>query len=311
MLAAFEQHRPLLFAIAYRMLGTVSDAEDIVQETYLRVEQHVQQAAQQAAQQASEKAAQQHPQAAPSAIQSPKAYLTTIATRLCLDRLKSAQAQRETYIGPWLPEPILTSPEDNAESSPEARAELKDSISLAFLALLERLNPVERAVFLLRQVFDYDYREIAPIVDKSESACRQIFHRAQAFIRANRPRLPVTKEAHTQLLQSFLTAMLSGDLNGLTSLLHEDATSYGDGGGKAYAARVPLVGRDKVARLCAGLHKLVPADTAMEIREINGWPSLIIRNDGVVTGVFTIDTDGERILAVRSVVNPDKLRHLN
>ena len=287
-LNAFEQHRPLLFSIAYRMLGTASDAEDIVQETYLR--------------------AQQHAQATPmETIQSPKAYLTTIATRLCLDRLKSAQAQRETYIGPWLPEPILTSSEDN----PEERAELKDSLSMAFLTLLERLNPVERAVFLLRQVFDYDYSEIAPIVDKSEGACRQIFHRAQEFMRANRPRLPVTREAHSQLLQSFIGAMLNGDLNGLTHLLHESITSWGDGGGNANAGRHPIVGRDSVARLWVGVTRFATADSAVSIEEVNGWPAMVVRAGALVQAVIDIETNGEQIIAIRAVVNPDKLQHLS
>ncbi len=284
MLEVFEQHRGLLFAIAYRMLGTASDAEDIVQETYLRA------------------------QATPlEAVQSPKAFLATIATRLCLDRLKSAQVQRETYIGPWLPEPIATQTEDN----PEERAELKDSISMAFLTLLERLNPVERAVFLLRQVFDYDYRDIAPIVDKSEGACRQIFHRAQEFIRANRPRLPVTQAAHSQLLQSFIGAMLNGDLDGLTHLLHESITSWGDGGGNANAGRRPITGRDAVARLMLGIRKFAVPDSVVSIEEVNGWPAIVVRAGAVVQAVINIETNGEHIIAIRSVVNPDKLRHFS
>ena len=284
MLEAFEQHRPLLFSIAYRMLGTATDAEDIMQETYLR--------------------AQSTPV---ETIQSPKAFLATIATRLCLDRLKSAQVQRETYIGPWLPEPIATQTEDN----PEERAELKDSISMAFLTLLERLNPVERAVFLLRQVFDYDYRDIAPIVDKSEGACRQIFHRAQEFIRANRPRLPVTQEAHSQLLQSFIGAMLNGDLNGLTHLLHESITSWGDGGGNANAGRRPIMGRDAVARLMLGIRRFAAPDSVISIEEVNGWPAMVVRAGAVVQAVINIETNGEQIIAIRSVVNPDKLRHFS
>jgi len=288
MLEAFEQHRPLLFSIAYRMLGTATDAEDIVQETYLR--------------------AQQRAQATPlEAVQSPKAFLATIATRLCLDRLKSAQVQRETYIGPWLPEPIATQTEDN----PEERAELKDSISMAFLTLLERLNPVERAVFLLRQVFDYDYRDIAPIVDKSESACRQIFHRAQEFIRANRPRLPVTQAAHSQLLQSFIGAMLNGDLDGLTHLLHESITSWSDGGGNANAGRRPITGRDAVARLMLGIRKFAVPDSVVSIEEVNGWPAIVVRAGAVVQAVINIETNGQHIIAIRSVVNPDKLRHFS
>ena len=284
MLEAFEQHRPLLFSIAYRMLGTATDAEDIVQETYLRA------------------------QATPvETIQSPKAFLATIATRLCLDRLKSAQVQRETYIGPWLPEPIATQTEDN----PEERAELKDSISMAFLTLLERLNPVERAVFLLRQVFDYDYRDIAPIVDKSEGACRQIFHRAQEFIRANRPRLPVTQEAHSQLLQSFIGAMFNGDLDGLTHLLHESITSWGDGGGNANAGRHPITSRDAVARLMLGIRKFATPDSVVSIEEVNGWPAMVVRAGAVVQAVINIETNGEQIIAIRSVVNPDKLRHFS
>ena len=283
MIEAFEQYRPLMFSIAYRMLGTASDAEDIVQEAFLRVQS-----------------------ANAQEVQSPKAWLTTVVTRLCLDRLKSAREQRETYIGPWLPEPILTSDE-----APDAKAEMKESISIAFLVLLEKLNPVERAVFLLREVFDYDYAEIAQFVDKSESACRQIFHRARQFIRANRPRLAPSKAAHTQLLETFLWALHSGDLNSLTNLLHEDVVSYGDGGGKAFAARTPIVGREKVLRFLLGLRKLAPEGFAASVEEINGWPTFVMRVNGALFSVMSLETDGEQVWAVRSVVNPDKLRNLN
>ena len=282
MLEAFEQHRPLMFAIAYRMLGTASDAEDIVQEAFLRTQT-----------------------ANTQDIKSPKAWLTTIVTRLCLDRLKSAREQRETYIGPWLPEPILTSDE-----TPDEKAEMKESISMAFLVLLEKLNPVERAVFLLREVFDYDYAEIAQFVDKSDSACRQIFHRAQQFIRANRPRLALSQEAHTKLLESFLWALHSGDVSSLTNVLHEDVVSYGDGGGKAFAAKVPLVGREKVMRFLLGLRKLAPEGFVASIEAVNGWPTFVMRVNSAVFSVMSIETDGDKVLAIRSVVNPDKLNYL-
>ncbi len=284
-LAVFEQLRPRLFGIAYRMLGSAADAEDVLQDAFLRW-----------------RAPEAHANARLA-----QAFLTTVVTRLCLDRLKSARAQRETYIGPWLPQPVLTQPDDAA-----AHAEMNESISLAFLTLLERLNPIERAVFLLRAVFDYEYAEIAEFVDKSEAACRQIFSRAQTFVRDNRPRRAASPEAHRAVLNSFLAALRTGDVSGITELLHESVAAYGDGGVKAFAAARPVVGVDQVAKFMLGLRKLLPAEFVPDVEVINGEAALVIRAAGAAaaSGVFStlsIETDGERIYAIRSVVNPDKL----
>lgn len=279
-LAAFEQERSRLFGVAYRMLGSAADAEDVLQDAFLRW-----------------RGAEAQAQA-----RSAQAYLMTVVTRLCLDRLKSAQAQREVYFGPWLPEPVLTQPDDAA-----AQAEMNESISLAFLTLLERLNPIERAVFLLRAVFDYEYAEIAEFVDKSEAACRQIFSRAQGFVRDNRPRRAATPEAHRAVLQSFLAALSNGDVSGITTLLHESVVAYGDGGGKAFAAARPVMGVDLVARFMLGLRKLLPAQFAPSVEVVNGEAALVIRSPAGVFSTLSIETDGERIYAIRSVVNPDKL----
>lgn len=276
--AVYEQQRPRLFGIAYRMLGTATDVDDILQDAFLRWRESA------------------------ATAQSPEAYLTTIVTRLCLDRLKSAREQRETYIGPWLPEPLLTQPDDATAS-----LEMQESLSLAFLTLLERLNPIERAVFLLRAVFDYDYAEIAGFVDKSEAACRQIFSRAQKYVRDNRPRRAASPEAHRAVLAAFLAALGSGDLAGVTALLHDSVVSYGDGGGKAVAAARPIVGADRVAPFLLGLRRIVPQGFAATVEEINGEAALVLRVDRRVFSVMCIETDGERIHAIRSVVNPDKL----
>jgi RNA polymerase sigma-70 factor (ECF subfamily) len=284
-LGAFEQERPRLFGIAYRMLGSAADAEDVLQDAFLRW-----------------RAPEAH-----AHIRSAQAFLTTVVTRLCLDRLKSAHAQRETYIGPWLPQPVLTQPDDAV-----AHAEMNESISLALLTLLERLNPIERAVFLLRAVFDYEYAEIAEFVDKSEAACRQIFSRAQAFVRDNRPRRAATPEAHRAVLNSFLAALGTGDLSGITELLHESVVAYGDGGGKAFAAARPVMGVQQVAKFMLGLRRMLPEEFVPSVEVLNGEAALVIRAAGAPAtgGVFStlsIETDGQRIYAIRSVVNPDKL----
>lgn len=273
---AFEQHRPRLWAIAYRMLGSASDAEDIVQEAYLR--------------------ARNMPS---EGVESEQAYLSAVVTRLCLDHWKSARIRRETYVGPWLPEPVRTDePVDPA------------SISLAFLVLLESLTPLERAVYLLSQVFDYSHEEIARIVGRDEASCRQLLHRARTHVAAQRPRFAPSPEAHRRLLEGFVDACMRGDLKQLEQLLATDVTSYADGGGKVTAARRPQVGVDKVARLYLALFRKAPAGAAGDIELINGLPALVIRVAGHVVGVVEIETDGARILAVRAVVNPDKLARL-
>lgn len=273
---AFETHRGHLFGVAYRMLGSATEAEDVVQEAFLRW------------------------QTAPrDQVRSERAFLTTVVTRLCLDQLKSARAQRETYVGPWLPEPVRT----DAQVDPE-------TISVAFLVLLESLTPLERAVYLLHEVFDYAHAEVAQMVGRDEATCRQILHRARAHVLARRPRFAPSKEAHARLLTGFMGALQSGDLDGLKRLLADDVVSYSDSGGKTHAARKPVRGADAVARLYLGLTKKAPAGATVELAEVNGWLALVVRVDGGVFDVITLESDGERIHAVHSVLNPDKLGRL-
>lgn len=281
-LETFTHHRPHLFAIAYRMLGSAMDADDMVQETFIRW------------------------QAAPEVdVQSPKAYLTTILTRLCIDQLRSAQTQRETYIGPWLPEPMLTDP----TPGPADSVALAESLSLAFLTLLESLSPIERAVFLLREVFDYEYAEIADIVGKAEANCRQMVSRAKAHLAAGRPRFRATPEQHAQMLWQFGQALTTGDLPGLIALLTDDIVAYSDGGGKTVTATHPVHGPDRVARLYLGLIHKAPPTLTFVPGHANGQPVILTYLDGKLYNVLTLDLapDG-RICAIYNVVNPDKLR---
>jgi RNA polymerase sigma-70 factor (ECF subfamily) len=284
----FESYRPMMFGIAYRMLGSVMEAEDMVQEAFLRY------------------------QATPKdSIRSLKSFLCTVTTRLCLDQLKSARAQRESYIGPWLPEPVLTDTNPQA-ASPLNKLTDYESISMAFLTLLENLTPVERAVFLLREVFDYEYAEIAEMVDKEEAACRQSFSRAKKHLAENRPRFKSSPEAHAKMLGRFMEACAAGDLEGLMSLLAEDVTAWTDGGGKVpAAARYPILGRDKVARGIIGILSRAPEGTTVEVIEANGLAALLIRVQGQIFSVLTLEVEGDFIRAVRNVANPDKLAHLN
>ncbi len=269
----FESYRPLMFAIAYRMLGSAMDAEDIVQEAYLRYQRA------------------EH-------VQTPKALLTTIVTRLCLDQLKSAREQRESYIGPWLPEPLITTPLDDQD----------ESISMAFLILLESLSPVERAVFLLREVFDYDYREIAEIVGKEESACRQSFHRAKAHLAEHRPRFPASPEQHREMLERFMQAYLVGELDGFTSLLAEGVSLTVDAGGKASAATRPVYGANPVARFILGITKRIPPNFSFEIRKVNGRDAFIFYDsDGVPFTLIMLEVADGKIRAFHMIRNPDKL----
>jgi RNA polymerase sigma-70 factor, ECF subfamily len=285
-LAAFQEHRPLLFALAYRLLGRATEAEDVLQDAYLRF------------------------LGAPLAdIESPKAYLSTIVTRLCLNQLTSARAQRETYIGPWLPEPVLDT--DHPElNNPEARAIESETISLAFMVLLERLTPAERAVFLLREVFDYEYREIAGILDRSETACRQLFSRAKDRIAAERPRFQANPEEHRRLLEEFMRAARNGDLDGLTNLLADDVTFWADGGGKVRGAALqPVRGRADVARFVIGVTaRFTPAGAQLAVADVNGKPTLLIRHpDGTPAIVVSIDVDRSRIRNIWAIGNPEKL----
>jgi RNA polymerase sigma-70 factor, ECF subfamily len=280
-LQTFESYRPLLFSIAYRMLGSAMEAEDIVQEAYLRYQQA-------------------------EGVQFAKAYLTTIVTRLCLDHLKSAKVQREEYIGTWLPEPILTG------ESPGAILDRHESISMAFLVMLEKLSPLERAIFVLRDVFDYRYAEIAPIVDKSEANCRRYYRQARQFLRQERPRFEPSPAEGNRLVESFLQAAATGDTDGLTHLLVEDVTFYGDGGGKVPALRQPLTGRDAVIRfLLVGVCRLLPADTRIEMAEVNGTPSLLFwGQDDTLYFVMHLTLANHQITAIRNILNPDKLAYI-
>jgi RNA polymerase sigma-70 factor (ECF subfamily) len=276
----FGRHRPLLFSIAYRMLGSVMDAEDMVQETYLRWEG-----------------------AAPAQVRSPKSYLSTVVTRLCIDQLRSARAQREQYIGPWLPEPLIT---EEAETM-DGRLELADSLSIAFLLLLERLTPTERAVFLLRDAFDYPYPEIARIVGKSEANCRQMARRARTHIVERRRRFGASNEERRQLAERFLRAATSGDMDGLVALLADDVTLRSDGGGKVAAALNPIEGPQKVARFFIGLAKKRPADMVFRPARVNGRLGMILYTGGQPYSVMTFEAAGGKIGDVDIIVNPDKL----
>jgi RNA polymerase sigma-70 factor (ECF subfamily) len=277
----FETHRPRLFSIAYRMLGSAMEAEDVVQESYLRF------------------------MATPiGEVKSPKAFLTTVTTRLCLDQLKSARVQREHYVGPWLPEPLLT------EESPAEVVDRHEMISLAFLVLLESLTPVERAIFLLREVFDYDYNEIAQIVDKSEANCRQLYHRAKQYLTERRPRFTPSREAQEQLLTRFLQAVAGGQVDELTDLLADEVTVWSDGGGKARAATRPVSGRERVAKLLLGFNRFRTEHSRAEFAEVNGSLAILLWEGETLINVMNFASDGERIYEIHNVVNPDKLQHL-
>ena len=282
-LDAFNHHRRLLFGIAYRMLGTVTDAEDMVQETFLRW--------------------QQTPQ---TTVQSTKNYLATTITRLCIDHLRSARVRREQYVGPWLPEPLLTQQTDD----PAAQVELADSLSMAFLVILERLSPIERAVFLLREVFEYDYPEIAQIVGKSAENCRQILRRSRQHLATQRPRFPVSHQQQEQITSQFLDAATQGNFQGLLTLLSKDVTFWSDGGGQVAAALKPLHGAMKVARfLLAIQRKWLPA-TSAQIVEINGLPGILIRGESDIHSVMTFEVKDGYIQTIYSMRNPEKLKRL-
>lgn len=288
-LAAFEAYRPYLFAVAYRMLGSAMDAEDMVQETYLRYQA-----------------------TPPETIISLKAFLTTIITRLCMDQLHLARRTREVYPGPWIPEPILTDDAAGVQADPTRKVELDESLSLAFLTLLEDLPPVERAVFLLREVFDYEYAEIAQFLDRSEVACRQSFSRAKKHLADHRPRFPVSPEIHRQMLDGFIQAAQSGDMAALMNTLTADVTLWADGGGKIPGAvQHPITGREPVARFVIGTSRRVPANTRLEVATINGQPAMIVRTeDGAPFIALTVESDGQQIARIRVIANPDKLTHL-
>ena len=285
---AYVGLRPLLFSIAYRMLGSVSEAEDVVQEAFVRYQQ----------------AADQD-----TTVESPKAYLSAVVTRLAIDHLKSARVRRETYVGEWLPEPLVT---DDRVADPAAKVEQVESLSMSFLVLLERLTPVERAVFLLHDVFDYDFDEIGRIVRKSPATCRQHAVRARRFIAENRPRFDADRAERDALMGRFLAAAQRGDVDRLIEVLAEDAIVYGDGGGKVPQWYVPIVGAANVAKLFAALGRQQQRlGATFEPHEVNGQPGVIFRGPGGgVMSVMSFDIVNGRIATIRSVVNPDKLGHL-
>ncbi len=277
----FDQNRPLLFSIAYRMTGSVMDAEDAVQEAYLRWQQ-----------------------ASEDEVRSPSAYLSTVVTRLCIDRLRSARVRREQYVGPWLPEPVLGEQDQEIGD----KAEIQDTLSMAFLVLLESLTPVERAVFLLREVFDYEYAEIASLVGKSEANCRQISRRARQSVAARRPRFESSPEQEERLMGGFLEASLAGDMEALLTLLSYDVTLYSDGGGKTRAALRPIYGADKVARFLSGILSNIPPGFVVRRTRVNGRPGLVgYFGDGSPQSVVSIEVSEGSIRAIRLVVNPEKL----
>jgi RNA polymerase sigma-70 factor (ECF subfamily) len=285
----FQSHRRQLFAVAYRMLGSASDAEDVVQDAWLR-----------------------YAAAQPSDLRSPQAYLTTIVTRLCLDRLKSARAARETYVGPWLPEPIAT----DHRREPEASLAMAESVTLAFMVLLETLSPEERAVFLLREVFDHEYEEIAAMLDLTAANCRQLFHRAKSRIAERRPRFHDTVEEKRPLVGRFVKALRDADADELTSVLADDVGFWSDGGGKVLAAGRPVFGRANVVKVLVGIFRTARTrgfaveNLGFDIVEVNEEPALVLRVDGHVDSVYTMTIVDGAIAALRIVRNPDKLRFL-
>jgi RNA polymerase sigma-70 factor (ECF subfamily) len=280
----FEELRPLLFAIAYRILGSASEAEDAVQETWLRYE------------------------ASPTQPTSTKAFLSAVVTRISIDVLRSARVRREEYVGPWFPEPLLSDPYED----PERSAELADSLSMAALLLLERLTPLERAVFVLRDVFGFGFPEIASAVGRSEAACRQLAVRARRHMDAGRPRFEADRKEREELAERFFDAFREGDLDGLRELLAADVQMVGDGGGKAPQWAKAVIGADNVARvLAAMIPPFVRIGGMVEPHEVNGQPGAVFRDrDGKVVNTWTLDTLDGRIQTIRSVINPDKLRHL-
>ncbi|MFI5892181.1 RNA polymerase sigma-70 factor [Actinoplanes sp. NPDC051513] len=280
----FQELRPLLFSIAYRILGSVSEAEDAVQETWLRFE------------------------ASPAEPRSARAFLSAAVTRVAIDVLRSARVRRERYVGPWFPEPLLADP----YADPARAVELADSVSMAALLLLERLSPLERAVFVLREVFDFDYPEVAAAVGRSEAACRQLAARARRHMAEGRPRFDADRREREALASRFFDALREGDVAGLRDLLAADVSLAGDGGGKAPQLARELAGADRVARLLGSVYpRMARADVSFDRHEVNGQPGAIFRDrGGRVLHTLALDVVDGRIQAIRVVINPDKLGHV-
>ncbi|MDB5804978.1 MAG: polymerase sigma-70, type [Betaproteobacteria bacterium] len=280
----FNTHRARLFGIAYRMLGSRAEAEDVLQDAYLRW----------------------HDGAA-AEIRTPEAWLVTVTTRLAIDRLRALKTERENYPGFWLPEPLV---EAAAPDTPESVLEFTSDVSTAFLMVLERLGPEERAAFLLREVFEMDYVEVAQMLGKSEATCRQLVHRAKERVRQNRPRFEVSRAAHVRLLERFVEASRGGDIKQLAALFAEDATFTGDGGGKAQSVTRVLQGALRLARFFHVIARRVGPLFEYRQAEINGAPGLLRYAQGRLDTAFTIVTDGQKILDMYAVRNPDKLKHI-
>ncbi|GGN97759.1 DNA-directed RNA polymerase sigma-70 factor [Actinoplanes lobatus] len=280
-LQRFEANRRRLFGVAYRMLGEASEAEDVVQDAYLRWERH-------------------------DTAVSPEAWLTKVVTNLCLDRLTSARVRRESYVGPWLPEPVII---DGDALDPIETVEQRESLSMGMLVLLERLTPPERAVFVLREAFGHSHREIAQILEDNEPHVRQLYRRAQRHVAAARTRFTAEPGQHRKLLERFLEATLSGDVPALEGMLAEDVVAWADGGGKATATRRPLAGRQEVLRHLLALTRYSPR-IRMTPEVVNGEPAVVLYLDGLLSGVTVVEFEGDRIAAIRTIANPDKLAFL-
>lgn len=279
----FEHYRPRLFGIAYRMLGTVEDAEDLVQEAYLRWHETDE-----------------------AAVRSPEAWLVAVVTRLSIDRLRRAATERAAYVGQWLPEPYGA----GEREAPDRPVEIASDLSMAFLVLLERLSPEERAAFLLREVFNTPYSEIAQVLNKGESACRQIVHRARERVRGDRPRFPAAPEAQERLLHRFISALTAGNQGELLALVGEGATWTADGGGKVSSTIEVVRGADRIVRMLLGWERKGAGRSVHRVGWVNGEPAIITSVDGQVFATTSVETDADRILAFYRVLNPEKLRRV-
>lgn len=278
--ALFEPHRVYLRGLAYRMMGSLADAEDVVQDAYLRFQS-----------------------VDPGELHTPRAYLARLVTRLCIDQLKSARVRREQYVGPWLPEPVL----DGTEITSEEMTELAHDVSVALLLALERLSPLERAAFLLHDVFELDYDDVAEALDRGPAACRKLSERARQHVRADRPRFRPTEEESKRVLTAFLEAAGSGDASGLRGVLAEDAVLYSDGGGRVAAALKPIVGAEPITRFFLGLLKKVAYEWSARVTRVNGELGVVVYERGKLSQATAFDIVGGKITAIYSVRNPDKL----
>jgi RNA polymerase sigma-70 factor (ECF subfamily) len=276
---AFEEHRPLLFHIAYRMLGTVSDAEDVVQGGWLRWHRGAEE------------------------VLAPRSYLAQVVTRLAIDRLREVRRSREEYVGPWLPEPLVTAP------GADAMATRAETLRMGLLVLLERLGPVERAVFVLREAFDYEYDEIARIVGKSEPACRQILARARRHLAADQARF-TDRADNERVAMQFLVAMGTGDVSQIERMLAADAVFYSDGGGKVTAARKPILGPSRIARFIEGVLRKLPAGAQARPAQVNGAPGVLLFAGEALYAAVAVEAEGGQVQRVYSVTNPDKLARI-